>query len=220
MRKEALVKDEYYHIYNRGVDKRTLFMNDRDRIRFVNTLYLLNNFQDIPANFDAVRLHPKNVLIPREPMVDLVAACLMPNHYHMAMKALSDGSISKFLHKVGISYTMYFNKRNERSGALFESSFKAKHIDQGEYATYLTRYIHFNPYPLFQTKSGTGTGRAFSDLVSYPWSTLSDYMGRKSELSHVVNFTFRDTILGMNADEYSEYCLEAFNDLEKQSFQT
>lgn len=216
MRKEIFVEDEYYHIYNRGVDKRTIFFDDRERTRFVNTLYILNNFQDIPANFDAVTLHPRDVLIPRKPMVELVAACLMPNHYHMVVRALNDGAISKFLHKVGVSYTMYFNKRHERSGALFESSFKAKHIDRGEYATYLTRYVHFNPYPLFQTKSGI----TLDDLASYPWSTLNDYMGRKSRFAHVVNCNFRDTILGMNADEYGEYCREVFNDLEKETFQT
>ncbi|OGZ96855.1 MAG: hypothetical protein A3J10_00990 [Candidatus Sungbacteria bacterium RIFCSPLOWO2_02_FULL_54_10] len=216
MRKEVFLKDEYYHIYNRGVDKRVVFFDDRERTRFVNTLYLLNNFQDIPANFDPIMLRPRDVLIPRDPIVEVVAACLMPNHYHLAVRGLSDGAISKFLHKVGVSYTMYFNKRHERSGALFEGSFKARHIDKGEYATYLTKYIHFNPYPLFQTKSGI----MLDDLVSYPWSTLNDYVGGESRFSHVVNTDFRDTILGMNAREYGAYCSGAFNDLKQDSFQT
>ena len=214
MRKEVFVKDEYYHIYNRGVDKRLIFLDDRDRVRFINTLYLLNNFQGIPPNFDVVGLYPKEILVPQDSMIDFVAGCLMPNHYHMIVKPLHDDAVSKFLHKVGISYTMYFNKRNQRSGALFESTFKAKHIDRDEYAGYLTKYIHFNPHSLFQTKSGM---ELMGALVAYPWSTFGDYVGGRSKFSHLVGHSFRDGILGMSAEEYRKYCIEA---LEQDIFQT
>ena len=211
MRKEVFVKDEYYHIYNRGVDKRLIFLDDQDKVRFINTLYILNNFQNIPPNFDVVEFRSEAMLTPRDPMIDFVAGCLMPNHYHIIARPLSDDSISRFLHKVGVSYTMYFNKRNERSGALFESTFKAKHIDRGEYAQYLTKYIHFNPEPLFQTKSRI---ELMDALGAYPWSTFGDYVGRQSNFSRLVNLDFRDTILDMNADEYRKYCFEALEEHE------
>ena len=209
MRKEVFVKDEYYHIYNRGVDKRLIFLDDRDKIRFINTLYILNNFQNIPPNFDVVEFRSEAMLTPRDPMIDFAAGCLMLNHYHFMARPLSDDSISKFLHKVGVSYTMYFNKRNERSGALFESTFKAKHIDRGEYSQYLTKYIHFNPKPLFQTKSRI---ELMDVLVAYPWSTFGNYVGQKNNFSRLVNLDFRDTILDMNADEYKKYCFDALED--------
>lgn len=210
MRKEVFTTGEYYHLYNRGVDKRLIFSGDRDRARFVNTFYLLNNFQDIPANFDAVTMTPMDLLVQREPLVAIVAGALMPNHYHIVATPLfDDAGISKLFHKVGVSYTMYFNKRSERSGALFESTFKAKHIDRGEYATYLTKYIHLNASSLFQTKSGT---ELMNVLLAYPWSTLGDYVGGKSNFAHVVNVDFRDKILGMSADEYRKYCFDAIDE--------
>lgn len=210
MRKEVFTTGEYYHLYNRGVDKRLIFSGDRDRVRFVNTFYLLNNFQAIPANFNVVKMAPMDILVSREPMVAIVAGALMPNHYHIVATPLSDDhNISKLFHKVGVSYTMYFNKRSERSGALFESTFKAKHIDRGEYATYLTKYIHLNARSLFQTKSGI---ELINALVAYPWSTLGDYVGGKSNLTHLVNVDFRDNTLGMNADEYRRYCFDALNE--------
>lgn len=218
MRKEVFTTDEYYHLYNRGVDKRLIFSGDKDRIRFVNTFYLLNNFQDIPANFDAVAMTPMDLLVPREPLVSIVAGALMPNHYHIVARPLSDTGISKLFQKVGVSYTMYFNKRNERSGALFESTFKARHVDRGEYATYLTKYIHLNARSLFQTKSGIELMNA---LVAYPWSTLGDYVGGKSNLTHLVNGDFRDKILGMSADEYRRYCFDSIDeDTGEEVFQT
>lgn len=210
MRKETFVQGEYYHIYNRGVDKRLIFLDDRDRFRFVNTLYILNNFQDIPANFDVVKLQPRKLLVPRDAMVEFAAGCLMSNHYHMIVRPLYDSAISAFLHKIGISYTMYFNKRNQRSGSLFEGSFKAKHIHNDEYVRYLTKYIHFNAYPLFQTKSGIVLMNA---LASYPWSTFNDYLGGKSNFSQVASDGFRDNILGMTSEEYKRYCLEALESI-------
>lgn len=218
MRKEIFVEGEYYHLYNRGVDKRLIFSSDRDRARFVNTFYLLNNFQDIPANFDVAAMAPMDILVPRDPIVAIAAGTLMPNHYHIVATPLSDGGISKLFHKVGVSYTMYFNKRNERSGSLFESTFKARHIDRGEYATYLTKYIHLNARSLFQTKSGIELMNA---VLAYPWSTLGDYVGEKSNLTHLVNVDFRDKILGMSADEYRKYCFDALDENEGgEIFQT
>ena len=104
---------------------------------------------------------------------------------------------------------MYFNKRIQRSGALFESTFKARHIDRDEYARYITKYVHFNPYALFQTKSGIELMNA---LISYPWSTLSDYVGEKSNFSHIVDSGFRDNVLDMDDNEYRKYCLEVLKD--------
>ncbi len=150
MRKEAFVEGEYYHIYSRGVDKRPIFNNDRDKARFIHTLYILNNFQEIPYRFDVVKLTPKEHLTPIKPYVEVAAGCLMSNHYHFLLCPLKKDGISGLMHKIGTSYTKYFNIKHERSGRLFESTFKAKHVDRHEYAAYLTQYIHLNPATLFQ----------------------------------------------------------------------
>ena len=208
MRKEIFVEDEYYHIYNRGVDKRIVFIDDRDRLRFLNTIYILNNFLNIPYRFDIYGLKPLEDLVSQKPLVRVLAGCLMPNHFHLFLSQLQDKGISKLLHKIGVSYSMYFNKRHERNGGLFERSFKAKLVDRDEYATYLTHYIHLNPMELFQTRSGTKKDDIIKMVKSYPWSSLPDYLGQKSKFTLLLDHGFRDEVLGMGADVYEKLLCE------------
>lgn len=209
MRKEQFEKEEFYHIYNRGVDKRKIFLDDTDRIRFIHSLYVFNNFLDIPMRFNIRTLEPQNFLTPIEPFVRILGGCLMSNHYHLILTPSRKGGISKFLQKVGLSQTNYFNKRYDRIGRLFESTFKAKHIDRQEYAAYLSQYIHLNPADLFRTKSGTKE-EGFEKMVSYPWSTLADYVGGKSNFSIVLDTSFRDNILGLTPEEYKKFVFEMY----------
>ena len=209
MRKEVFAEDEYYHVYSRRVDRKELFLDDEDRTRFVHTLYVANNFQRIPQRFNVLRMTPQESLVPRSPLVEVAAACLMPNHYHLLIRPMETHGVSLLLHKVGVSYTKYFNMRYDRSGRLFESTFKAKHIERDAYAMYLTKYIHFNPFSLYQRESEKG-GREqlISALEQYPWSTFSDYIGGKSRFAPLVSLSFRDKILGMDSIAYRSYVRE------------
>lgn len=202
MRKETFEEGCYYHLYNRGVDHRTVFLDDRDRTRFVNVLYVLNNYLDVPLRFDILTLEPREHLSPIPPYVEIVAACLMPNHYHLMLTPKKKNGVSAFMHKIGTSYTKYFNAKYERTGALFEGSFRAKLVDRHEYATYLTQYIHLNPRVLIQAKLGSRKEEALKELENYPWSTLPDYLGNKSRFSIAVSNTFRNEVLDMSAKEY------------------
>lgn len=200
MRKELFEEGEFYHIYNRGVDKRPIFTDDKDKLRFVNTLYLVNNFVSIPYRFNILSLEPRNLLVSIKPPVEIAAGCIMSNHFHLVLSPRDKGGISRFLQRVGTSYTKYFNSRKERSGRLFESVFKAKHIDRHEYVSYLTQYIHLNPVGLFQNMS---RGEEILEQVeNYPWSTLPDYLDKKSHLSLLLSGSFRDRVLDMKAEEY------------------
>lgn len=212
MQRQPLVKGEFYHIYGRGVDKRPIFKTDRDRIRFIHTLYILNNFLEIPHRFDLITLSPRELLTPIEPYVDIVAGCLMHNHYHLMLTQRKKDGISKFFQKVGTSYTMYFNKLHERSGRLFESTFRSKHVDRNEYAVYLTQYIHLNPMDLFQVKPGT-SNNLFRKIEEYPWSTLPDYVGEKSRFSILISLDFRNAVLDMTAEDYRNFLKELYADL-------
>lgn len=108
---------------------------------------------------------------------------------------------------------MYFNKRNERTGSLFEGPFKAKHIDRQEYATYLTQYIHLNPIDLFQAKPGTKED-VIKKTKEYEWSTLPDYLGNKGRLSLLLGngIKFREEVLDMSADQYRIFLHEIYRD--------
>lgn len=211
MRKEQFEEDNFYHIYNRGVDKRPIFLNDDDRTRFIHSLYLFNNFSDIPNRFNVFSLEPKELLTSIQPVVKVVAGCLMPNHYHLVLSPLEKNGISLFLHKIGTSYTKYFNIKHERKGRLFESTFQARHIDRGEYATYLTQYIHLNPVSLYQAK--LGTKEVLEEVENYPWSSLADYLGQRSRFTITLNTSFRDEVLDLSPAKYKEMVFESYLDM-------
>ena len=128
MRKKPLVNHAYYHIYNRGVDKRQVFCDEKDFLRFITAMELLNDREDgAMIKWRDYKNYVKNANLDdflklnfrsREYLVDIVSYCLMTNHYHMILKQRVEKGIEKFLQKLGTSYTKYFNERNKRNGAL------------------------------------------------------------------------------------------------------
>lgn len=147
MRKEPLVTDEYYHIYNRGVDKRDVFNDIKDLNRFKESMRQFNQIEGIGS----LELHHKQVRaldshqqVKLKPLVVIVAFCINPNHFHFILKQLVDGGISKFLQKLQGGYTYYFNQRHERSGSLFQGTFKSKLIDDDYYFRKLFGYTNQN----------------------------------------------------------------------------
>lgn len=203
MRKEQFEEGEFYHIYNRGVDKRMIFIDDSDRLRFVNSIYVLNNFLEIPRRFNVYTLEPQEFLTSIPPFVKIVAGCLMPNHYHLMVSPLKKGGVSAFFHKLGTSYTKYFNIKRDRKGRLFESTFHARLVDKDEYATYLTEYIHLNPLKMIQASQAKhGTRASISKLMDYPWSSLPDYMGRNGHFSRIISPDFLEEVLSIKPKDY------------------
>ena len=216
MRKEVFEEGYYYHLYNRGVDHRTIFLDDRDRTRFINVLYVLNNYSDIPLRFDILSLKPREHLIRIPPYVEIVAGCLMPNHYHLMLTPKRKNGVSDFMHKIGTSYVKYFNIKYERTGRLFENSFRAKPVDRQEYAAYLTQYIHLNPVGLIQAKLGSERHEdVLREVENYPWSTAPDYLGKKSNFSIAISDNFRKEVLDMDAKEYRAILRSLYDDAEK-----
>ncbi len=137
-----LITDEIYHIYNRGVDKRQIFLNKNDYLRFYQTLNVFNVVTPI-VNFDsALVLHKKS--IQSEKLVEILAYALLPNHYHLVLKQLVDGGISEFIKRIAGGYTSYFNLEQKRSGVLFQGKFKRVHIDTDEQLNYLLVYVNEN----------------------------------------------------------------------------
>ena len=177
MRKTELAKGEYYHIYNRGVDKRNIFGYESDYYRFFWSLILLNDVED--GLIDKFRNHrrsePKTQpaefrklsLRQERPMVDFVAYCLNPNHYHFIIQQLEEDGIKTFMHRLGTSYTLYFNKKNDRSGSLFQGPFKAAHIKDNGKLFYLTTYVNCN-----------SEIHGIAPAENYKWSSHSYYLGK------------------------------------------
>jgi len=177
-RKIEFEPDNFYHIYTRGVEKRNIFLDDNDRLRFQNLLYLANG--DRPIVFKRVRGLPldKDRGVPQ---TALVAYSLMSNHFHIVAYENKLGGISSFMAKFLTAYSMYFNTKLERSGPLFCKPFKAKYIDNDDYFRWIMSYVHLNPLDLVESgwkeKGVDDVGKAIDFLKSYQYSSYPDYFG-------------------------------------------
>lgn len=143
MRKEPIVTGEYYHIYNRGVDKRDIFKDKLDIHRFIESVSEFNQIDGIGslANLRKTQIESKPL---SEPLVAIVVFCFNPNHFHFILKQLVDGGIAKFMQKLQGGYTYYFNVRNDRTGSLFQGTFKSHLMNSENYFRKMLGYVNNN----------------------------------------------------------------------------
>lgn len=194
-RKFSFVPGEYYHIYNRGNSKQTIFHENHDYYRFIKLLFLSNTINQFKLFF---LKNPMDDFERGEQLVQVGAYCLMPNHFHLLVTPQKEHGLSRFMQKVTTGYSMYFNNKYDRTGTLFEGKFKAEHVSDDRYLKYLFSYIHLNPVKLIQSdwkKEGIrNKEEAIKFCESYRYSSLPDYLGDKRKES---------AILGMKA--FPEY---------------
>jgi len=189
-RKFSFSENEFYHVYNRGTEKRIIFLDDHDYQRFLMLLFIANNSEAIHLS-DFLRDPKKNYLKDvlnlerKKPIVAIGAYCLMPNHFHLLLKEIIEGGISLFMNKFQTGYSMYFNKKHKRSGTLFQGTFRAEHANNDRYLKYLLAYIHLNPIkliePNWKVKGISNKHRAKNFLFQRGLSSYLDYMGTKRE---------------------------------------
>lgn len=188
------IEDGYYHIYNRGVEKRTIFSDEQDYGVCLSYLrnYLLpkdeghlrERLSDPDLSYKErdkiLRLLKLNNFYDE---ISLLAYCLMPNHFHLLIKQKSKNSIDKFMKSFCTRYSMYFNRKYRRVGPLFQDVYKAAMVETEEQLLYLTGYIHRNPLELKLHKSAS-KGSSLGAYLSKP-SSLSEYLGfRQTEWVH------------------------------------
>lgn len=174
---------EFYHIYNRGVDKRIIFLDEHDCRRFVRLLYAANSTRSLV--FRTIE-HKAFADIDRDkPLVAIGAYVLMPNHFHILIKEIALGGISAFMEKLLTAYSSYFNKRHGRSGRLFQNTFQARHVDNDDYLKYLFAYIHLNPlsakHPHWKTSDSRDLHALQEYIEKYLHSSFLDYTGTHRE---------------------------------------
>ncbi|MFM2357343.1 MAG: hypothetical protein RJA61_80 [Candidatus Parcubacteria bacterium] len=132
------VTGEMYHVFNRGVDKRDVYLDKYDYVRFYQTLDNFNSVDPI------INLRLSKSKRDKKPLVEIVAYSLLPNHFHLIVKQLEEGGISEFMRRVSTGYTSYFNEKYSRSGALFQGVFKRVHVSSEEQRQYLFAYVNEN----------------------------------------------------------------------------
>ena len=193
MRRMRFINGEFYHVYNRGVEKRRIFMDDKDYLRFIHCLFEFNDV-DTVLNF-GFHYRGSTSIVERKPrklLVDIIAFALMPNHYHLVLRQRSENGIPIFLQKIGTGYTMYFNAKHDRSGVLFQGAYKAKHVHEDRYLRYLVQYIHLNPVDIFQNnweEDGINNlQKTLTFLEQHRWSSYLDYLN-KPNFPSVLNLT-------------------------------
>ena len=135
-----LVTGEKYHLFNRGVDKRTVFEDKTDFLRFYQTLSLFNT-EDPIVNYSSALVQRCDT---SKKLVQIESYCLLPNHFHLLVTQLIDGGISEFMKRVSVGHTGYFNEKYERSGSLFQGVFKRVLVDSDQQYNYLFAYINEN----------------------------------------------------------------------------
>jgi putative transposase len=189
VRSQILSIDEYYHIYSRGVDKRAIFLEEEDYRRFIKLLFLCNG--SVPVEYRNFKSKSLTEIDTGEKLVAIGAYCLMPNHYHLLIKEIHQNGIVKFMSKLLTAYSSYFNKKYDRSGALFGSEFKSEHLDSDEYLKYIFSYIHLNPAKLkdpFWRESNENRKELFNFINTYPYSSHLFYFGQyTNEESMILN---------------------------------
>lgn len=145
MRKISFTNNQFYHIFNRGVDKRKVFTNRQDFNRFFQGMDEFNVIEPIGSLY-ANSYNKLRCRTPKSPpkLVNFICYCLNPNHFHFILEQIVDNGISEFMKRLGGGYTNYFNLKNERSGVLFQGKFKAVHIDLNEYLLHVSAYVNLN----------------------------------------------------------------------------
>ena len=190
---------EHYHIFNRGVDKRIIFADEYDIKRFFKSMIEFNTVDPIGSLYENSFSQlgsetPKS----EDKLVNVIAYCLNPNHFHLILEQVKDNGISEFMKKLGGGYTNYFNQKNERSGSLFQGVFKDVHIDSNEYLLHVSAYVNLNDRV---HQLGSETPKLVESMSSW-----KEYIDRG-----VKGICKKEIILEQfkNVDEYKEFALSS-----------
>ncbi len=182
LRKQSFAIDGYYHLYNRGTEKRIIFLDKHDYDYFLFLMYICNTVKSI-------KLRDIGKVFDREKtIINVGAYCLMPNHFHILVREKIEGGISKYMLKLMTGYSMYFNKKYKRTGKLYEGVFKSSYIGKDNYLKYIYSYIHLNPAKLidknWRENKNRNTARLLEYVFSYPYSSIKEY---KDGEFHIIN---------------------------------
>jgi putative transposase len=182
------IENSYYHVYARGAARKEIFLDDEDYCVFLN---LLKRYLDSEPAVDVLGREYNNFY----ETVELLAFCLMPNHFHILLYQHKEKAITNLMRGLMSSYSRYFNKKYDRSGKLTESSYKSSRISNNEYLMHISRYIHLNP----------------RQWRNWGWSSLLDYLDTPR-----ANWVRPRRILEMfpSAKEYEEF-VEDYEDAQR-----
>ena len=210
MRNIKFATKEFYHIYNRGVDKRNVFVDIDDAVRFLYCMFLFNSRdligsvyeQSFKQKEEKSQLGSRAPKLEKDRLVNIVAYCLNQNHYHFILEPIVDDGIQKFMHRLSTGYTNYFNEKYKRSGSLFQGKYKAIHIDSNEYLLHLSVYVNLN-YKVHKNLNKEW-------MKKLPISSFQEYTEKIAQPLCV-----KDIVLSQfkSAKEYKSFCTETLPEI-------
>jgi putative transposase len=215
------------HTLNRGVDKRKIFLDSQDYFRFVHDLFEFNDQDRVNTTFyyfnQSNDIASRKIVErkKRKLLVNILAFCLMPNHYHLLLNPRLESGVSKFMKKLNMGYAKYFNQKYDRKGALFEGRYKSIEVSHESHFIHLPYYIHLNPLdlvaPEWREREMKNYKNALKFLGSYRWSSHLDYLGKKNFPS----ITNRDFLLEFfgGSKGYENQIVQWLKDLQPENVQ-
>lgn len=181
------MKGDIFHLLNRGVEKRTIFLSEKGYLRFVYNLYDFNDVENVDAPYPQRRKAFSDVGRPKkkkDKLVDVLCWCLMPNHPHVLVHEKVDRGTSIFSKKIIGGYTKYFNEKNKRNGVLFQGKSKIIQVTNDPHFLHLPFYIMSNPIeliePKWREKGVQDLGKVMRFLENYKYSSFPDLVGKES----------------------------------------
>lgn len=198
--REPIAIGEYYHIYNRGVDKRIITEDNEDADRFIQSLKFFNSIEPVISLRDVTDGRDDKSIRPSKPLAEIVCYNLNLNHYHLLLKEIKEGGISEFMKRVGGGYTWYFNNKHKRSGALFQGVFKSVHIESNEQLVHTSVYVNLN-WKVHKISGETAV------RVRSSWE---EYIGKTRE-----NVCSKDIILEQfkSVEDYKDFAESSLKDI-------
>lgn len=220
-RREGLVENRVFHVFNRGAGKQKIFHNGNDYLQFIKQLTYYRKF-DYPRSLylnrvstiqkfggsleELERQFERQKRLTPTP-VDILGYCLMPNHFHLILENNIENGLTYYMHKIGTAYAQYFNMRHNRTGALFQGRFKSVWVESEEHLNYLSRYVHRNPIAANLVES--------AKLQGYPWSSFDIYVTGGDSLGFPQSDLNMDKVMNSfswNKKKYLSYVLGEDND--------
>ncbi len=197
--RKPIVIGEWYHCYNRGFEKNSVFRNQKEYDRFIVYVFVSNSTEhrrvsDIGKS-DLDSIFSNEIFNSTEPLVEIGAYSLMSNHVHFLLKEIREGGIAAYMQRVFTGYTMYFNNKHQRTGSLFSGTFKSKHVFDDRYLKQALPYVMLNPVELFEPewKYGVGSINTISKkLLQYPYSSFIDFTDLERPQNKIIGTKWSD----------------------------
>ena len=200
------VTGEFYHVFNRGIERRDIFGGDEDRLRLLNSFLVFNDTVEAPWGLRGLWSERESFVWydyeQKEPLVEIHAFALMRNHFHLMLRQVRDRGISEFMRKSG-GYTSYFNKKYQRVGPLFQGRFRCVHISTQDQLRNVFAYIHTNPVEIVEPNWKKewivrDKRKAIEFLDSYPWTSYIEYVKEENRYPNLLTVNFFQRLLGMS----------------------